>query len=119
MKGKSFMTNFLHQEVETYSVPAFQNLRKEFGLKPLDTRAPKKESQLKKFTTRHTCQSCKQPLTWVVGTNVCSCTNPKCQGLKRIKKNVTEGEDPNYYVLSYHTLASSEEKIAESLFGGK
>ena len=105
MKGKSFMTNFLHQEVETYSIPVFQDLRK--------------ESQLKKFTTRHTCQSCKQPLTWIEGTNVCSCTNPKCQGLKRIKKNVTEGEDPNYYVLSYHTLASSEEKIAESLFGGK
>ena len=112
------MKNIMNQDVSTYTVPAFQNLRKEFGLKPLEKRTPK-ESHVKAFSNRHTCPTCKQAMNWIAGTNVCACTNPGCLGIKRTRKNKEdENVEETYYTTAYHTLREADEKLAEKIFGG-
>lgn len=102
---------------KTYS--SFEEIRSEFGLKPIRTQTRDKEkleSQRNKFSSRHKCPACGSNLIYVEGTNVMVCKNPDCDGIKREKKGSTEEETKVWYENSYHTLDEKGAEIAYNIF---
>lgn len=71
------------------------------------------DQQREKFGNIHRCKICKTPMTWIAGTNVCVCQNPKCKGMK--SKRAEDGAEQ--FSLSFHTLRDKDVEMANSLFG--
>ena len=89
-----------------------------FGLKPHKrvTRDKQKlESQREKFLG--TCPYCKEPLTYVYGTNVLACNNEKCKG-KKVVVTDDDGEKEIYYPY-YKILHDKGSIIGTTLFEEK
>lgn len=97
---------------EHYS--SFSELAASMGLKPVTKNKKKIEYQQEKFNKRHRCKSCGQPLTFV-GGNIVTCTNPKCRGIKNVKK-LDDGTEIVTYLTSYELLDDVGEIIANKIF---
>lgn len=100
-------------------ITSFKQLRDLFNLPPLTTNQQKLNSQKKKFESRHVCKECGQVLTWIPNTNVCTCTNPQCLGIKYVTlKTNDKGEEVEEvkYNVSYHTLNDYNTHLAEKLY---
>ena len=78
----------------------YHSFAEAFGIQPKEKQHTEKDRE--KFVSRHICKVCKQPMTYIYGTNVLSCTNTSCKGIKRIAK--TDEGDKVYYIPSFHTL---------------
>lgn len=78
----------------------------------------KNKEKLKKQQDHLTgvCRACKQPLTWIDGTNIVSCQNPGCRGLKRTRTNSETGKKEIYYLPVYRILDDRGLNIAINLF---
>lgn len=72
------------------------------------------EAKQKKFVG--VCKICKEPMTWIPGTNVVSCTNPECKGIE-VKKKDVEGEDVIIHIPVNRVISSDSMGYAERLFG--
>lgn len=97
----------------------FDELRKEFGLKPIrfQTSDPKKLAQQRdQWNKKHICPGCNQEMKFMNDTNVFTCSNPNCKGVRREKIDEETGEKEVYYVKSYHLLDSDSSKIANNIF---
>lgn len=68
-----------------------------------------------RFEKRHTCIVCHQPMTWIRGTNICSCKNPECKGVKHEKK-FDDGTVMVEYKPFYHMLDVVGTEIAEKIY---
>ena len=69
-----------------------------------------------RFEKRHKCIVCGEPLTWIPGTNVCSCKNPDCKGKKyTIKKE--DGTEIIEYKPYFHMLDTVGVELAEKIYG--
>lgn len=68
-----------------------------------------------KFEKRHTCRVCKQPLTWIDGTNVCVCQNPNCKGWIT-KTTDDEGNVKKEVKPFFHTLDETGTSIASKIY---
>lgn len=102
LKGKTF-----------YS---FDELAKEYGLPEYKRRTKDKqklEAQREKFLG--TCPYCKEPLTYISGTNVLVCSNEECKGKKVTLKN-KKGEDYTIYKPFVKTLDDNGTTIAINIF---
>ena len=90
-----------------------------FAELPFSTKQKKKKNTdelRKRFEERHTCVVCGETLTWIPGTNICSCKNPDCKG----KKYVYKDEDGTEFVEFrpyYHMLDVVGTSIAEKIYG--
>ena len=94
---------------------SFQELAEAMGLKkPIQKNKKKIEYQQDKFNNKHKCKACGQPLTFV-GGNIVTCTNPKCKGIKNIKK-LDDGTEVVTYLTSYELLDNIGENIANRIF---
>lgn len=102
-----------NQGNEHYS--SFSELAETMGLKkPTQKNKKKIEYQQEKFNKRHKCKACGQPLTFV-GGNIVTCTNPKCKGIKNVKK-LDDGTEIVTYLTSYELLDNVGEIIANRIF---
>ena len=100
-------------------IVSFDELRQEFGLKPIkyQTSDPKKlAQQRKRWTEKHVCPGCNQEMKFMNDTNVFTCSNPRCKGVKRERVNEETGEKEVYYVKSYHLLDDDSSRIANNIF---
>ena len=98
---------------------SFEELAEAFNLKPVQRVTKDKEklnAQRERFLGKHKCKACGEYLTYVAGTSVMSCTNPKCKGIK----NETTDQDGNvsvYYTPSYDLLDEVGTSIASNILG--
>lgn len=77
----------------------------------------KENNELKEqFENRHKCIACGEPLTWIPGTNICSCKNPNCKGKKIVIKD-EDGTETVEYKPYYHILDVVGTSIAEKIYG--
>lgn len=89
---------------------------KEFGMKPSKNTTNDKE-KLKKQQEKYlgTCPYCKEPCTYIEGTNVVACQNEKCKGKKIVLKN-EDGTDKVIYE-PYVRVKQCGAEVGTRLFG--
>lgn len=110
------MKEFRKAKGVTERYTSLGELRKAFGLKEPKKRTndeAKLKAQQEKFVG--TCRVCKQPLIWSEGTNVLSCKNPDCKGIRMTSKN-EDGTEKVWYIPVIRILDSDGTSIAERLF---
>ena len=64
---------------------SFAELAESLGLKPVrrvTKDANKLKDQKKRFSNKHICPVCKQPMVLIPDTNIMTCTNEECKGRK-------------------------------------
>jgi hypothetical protein len=93
---------------------SFSDLAASMGIKPVQKNKKKIEYQQDKFNKKHKCKACGQPLSFI-GGNIVACTNPKCRGIKNIKK-LDDGTEIVTYLPSYELLDEIGENIANRIF---
>ena len=99
---------------------SFADAAKDFGCKPASMRSNNKkklESQREKFASHHKCKACGKPMSFVEGTNIFTCTNPACNGIKVEKKDTDGVVVSTTYLPSYHVLDDDGAAIAANIFG--
>jgi len=94
---------------------SFQELASAYKIKTQKVNEKKNEEMKNKFAKKFKCRACGQPLSYVKGTTVMTCTNPKCKGIK-IKVNGEDEEEKYSYLVSYSLLGNISQKIAENIF---
>lgn len=98
---------------------SMEELREAWQLKPLPTKKPNNAKRLKKvqddFKAHHKCRACGKPMDLVQGTNIFTCCNPQCKGIK-IEKEDSEGNKYVEYITSYDILNNHYAEIANTLF---
>ena len=87
-----------------------------FGIEPPSFRT-KDENKLKKQREKllGICPVCKQPMTYVSGTNIISCTNPKCRG-KEYKVTLKDGTEITKSEPINRLLSDKTADIADTIF---
>ena len=98
---------------EHYS--SFSELAASMGLPQPGKKNKKKIEYLQdKFNKKHKCKTCGQPLAYM-GGNIVTCTNPKCKGIKTVKK-LDDGTEMTIYLTSYELLDEVGTNIASRIF---
>lgn len=90
-----------------------------FAELPFPSKKKKKKNNdeaRERFEARHKCIACGEPLTWIPGTNICSCKNPECKGKKYTYKD-ENGEEYVEYKPYYHMLDTVGTSMAERIYG--
>ena len=103
--------------VKTFT--SFEELRPEFGLKPIrfQTKDKKKlESQRENFESKHVCPACKQKMKFILGTNIMTCMNPECKGIKREIVDPDTEEKRVSYITPSHQVDERSAVIAQNIF---
>lgn len=95
-----------------FSLEEFASAKAKKVEKPNDVE--KIKSQRNKFEARHKCRACSNPLTWINGTSVMTCTNPDCKGIKVTRER--NGEKITSYLTSYDLLDNIGENIANNVY---
>ena len=112
------MSNYRLSKDTTAHYTSMEELRAAWGKEPI-TKRTKDEEKLKKqrerFNKKHLCKACGKPLVIVKGTNVMSCTNPQCAGIK-VEREDKEGNKYISYLLSYDVLNETGADIANNIF---
>lgn len=80
--------------------------------KPKKKKSPKTKEQEKFLGV---CKVCKQPMSYVQGTNTVVCKNTECKGYKHVKKD-KEGNKIVTYSPVFRVLGEKGEKYAKYLF---
>ena len=103
----------------TAQYSSFEELAKAYGCKPI-TKRTKDEKKLNKqrevFLSKHKCRACGEYMTYIPSSNVMTCTNEKCKGIK-IKKSDSEGNTSVSYVIPFHLLDETGEEVATNILG--
>ena len=110
------MKEFRKAKGVTEHYTSLEDLRKGFGLKPIKKKTndlDKLKAQQEKFVG--TCRVCKKPLTWIEGTNICTCKNPECKGIKMTGEN-EDGTERVWFIPVTRILNEKGMEIAEKLF---
>lgn len=102
----------------TGSFNSFQELAAAAGCKPVKKKAndeKKLKTRRENFAKHHICRACGMPMTYQPETNIMTCTNPDCKGIKftRIDK---DGNELVYYEPSFDILSDKGASIANSIF---
>lgn len=101
------------------SYSSFEELGRAWGLRPVvkQTKDKKKlSSQREAFGKRHLCPACKEPMTYVGGSNIMCCQQPDCNGVKREFRNDETGDVIVKYEPAFHTLDTLGAEIATNIF---
>lgn len=104
------------ENVNSKTYYSFQELAKDFGCKPVKRRTndmDKLKSQQEKFAGR--CKVCGNVLTYHQGTNVLTCTNPECKGIKMTSKN-DDGTERTWFIPVTRMVDETGMEIAINLF---
>lgn len=111
-----FVNKYTNEPINLYSnvmvsalEKAGKSVKKEFFKRTKDEQRLKKQRE--KFLG--TCKFCKQPMTWVKGSNILVCNNEKCEGLVVKDKDGIVLEKIPYSRL----LTGEGSDIAETLLG--
>lgn len=110
------MKEFRKSKGVTERYTSLEELREAFGLKPVKRKTNDEEklkAQQDKLVGK--CRVCKQPLVWIKGTNICSCQNPECKGVKMTGTN-DDGTEKVWFVPVTRVLEGKGMEIAENLF---
>ena len=97
---------------------SFTDLAKDYGCKPVVKKTPSKnklEKMHNRFNKRHLCKACNYPMTYLPGSNIMTCTNPKCEGIK-VEKTDSCGNVTVTYLTSYDLLDDVGTEIANKIF---
>lgn len=99
MRKEKYTNTYTGEPVGTYVPEAFAKLKKPRNMAGI----------AKKIAAKYICKHCKSPMTWVEGTNIMTCKNEECPGLK-VKDSKT-GEIKTFPV--YTKLQPWEAEILE------
>lgn len=97
---------------------SFQELASAYNVKPIQKSEKISEKTKKKqedFLKKYKCKACGQPLSFINGTSVMTCKNPKCKGIK-ITNTDKDGNEVISYMTSYSLLGNSARNFAEYIF---
>lgn len=94
---------------------SFAELASDWKIKPIKNKKDNNDSLKNKFNNKHTCPACKQPLSYISGTNIMSCKNVSCKGIKDSRTD-KDGNQINVYYPSFHILDDTGKKIANSIY---
>ena len=110
------------KETKTFDPSSFDELRKEFGLKPIVWRTndlDKLKGQRERFQSKHLCPVCKQPMKYIEGTNIFCCANNECKGFTKEIREIIDEETEEKEIIRYtpfHTLDEKSAVIANNIF---
>lgn len=110
------MKQLRNDKETTARYSSFTECAKAFGCRPVKRRtdnAEKLAKQREKFVGK--CKVCGENLTYINGTNVLACTNPKCTGIKMTAKN-DDGSERIWYVPVTRTVDDHGMDVAMNLF---
>jgi DNA-directed RNA polymerase subunit RPC12/RpoP len=113
-----YINKYTQEEVSTFMPDAFNEIRKQFGLEPIQKRTNKQErlqKQRNQFLRKYVCRVCGNPMEWIKGTNVMACTNKDCKGIQK-KERDEDGNEKITTLPVMMTLNPHGEEIAETLF---
>lgn len=111
------MNNYRLAKDVTAHYTSLEELRTAWGKEPVTKRTKdekKLQSQREKFYRKHVCKNCGKPLTLVKDTNIMTCTNPKCPGIK-IERLDKEGNTVTSYIPSFDMLNETGAEIANNI----
>lgn len=95
---------------------SFEDVAKAFGCKPVKKKTDNAEqlrNQQERFVGK--CRVCGQNLTYHYGTNVLTCTNPECKGIKMTSTN-EDGSENVWYIPVTRMVDDLGMEIAMNLF---
>lgn len=98
---------------------SFEEAAKDFGCKPVVKKTKdgnKLTSQREKFAKHHKCRACGKPMVLIPGTNVFTCDNPHCKGIKVDRKGEDGAVLATNYITSYDLLDEQSTEIANNIF---
>lgn len=111
------MKHFRLSKGVTEHYTSLEDLRAAYGLKPF-IKQTKDETKLQKqrenFCSHYRCESCGSLMTYI-GSSVMACTNEKCRGIKRERKDA-DGNTIVSYSVSCEILDNHFSEVAENLF---
>lgn len=96
---------------------SFEELRAGRGLSKITKQTKDKEKlekQRNTFCSKHICNNCKKPMSWI-GGNVMACLNSTCPGIKH-EQVLETGDIKVWYSPSYDLLDERGANIAENIF---
>lgn len=95
---------------------SFEEVAEALGYKSSNKKNSEKiEKKKEVFLSKNKCKGCGEPLTFISGTNIMTCTNDKCKGIK-IKRVNAEGEEYVAYTPSFFLLNKNGERLANEIF---
>lgn len=98
---------------------SFEELAKAFNVKPVVKVTKDKEklkAQQERFVSRHKCKACGEPMTYINGTSIMTCTNDKCKGIP-YETTDADGNKKVNYLISYDLLDEVGSEIASNILG--
>lgn len=110
--------NYRLSKGTTARYTSFEEVAKAFGRKPVrkqTTDKTKLAKQRKYFLSRHICEACHNPMTYV-GGNMMVCTCDECKGIKHEKEVKETAEIRTWYSTSFELLDDKGAMIASNLF---
>lgn len=113
------MNNYRLDKNTTAHYNSFEEVAKDFGCKPVSKKTKNKDkliSQQEKFCKRHKCKACGAMMNFIPNTNIMTCTNPECKGIK-ITTTDKDGNERVNYITSYNVLDDKSSEIANNIFG--
>lgn len=111
------MSNYRLGKDVTDHFNSFEEVAKMFGCKPVSrktTNEKKLLNQQERFYKKHKCKACGQYMTFIPNTNVMTCTNPDCKGIKNIFTD-KEGNEKITYNVSFDELDEKGADIARNI----
>lgn len=111
------MKNYRLSKGVTERYTSFEELAKAYGCKPVIKQTKDKnklEKQRVDFGNKHLCPNCKQPMSYIDGTNILACRNEKCKGVKF--EMISDEETKVSYSPAYHLLDEHGAEIAANIF---
>ncbi len=97
---------------------SLEELRKAWGKSPIVKRTGDQEKlrqQQERFASKHKCSACGSNMTYVSSSNVMTCTNEKCKGIK-LEREDSDGNKIVTYLPSYDLLDNLGAEIANNIF---
>lgn len=111
------MKNYRLAKDVTARYTSLEELRKAWGKEPVTKRTKdekKLQGQRDRFYRKHVCKNCGRPLTLIKDTNIMTCTNPSCLGVK-VERLDKEGNKVISYYPSFDMLNETGAEIANNI----
>lgn len=96
---------------------SFEEVAKMFGCKPVSRKTRNEKrllNQRERFYKKHKCKACGQFMTYISDTNVMTCTNPECDGIKNTFMD-KDGNERVVYSVSFDELDEKGSDIARNI----
>lgn len=98
---------------------SFEECAKGWNCRPVKKQTKDKvklEKQREAFGNKHLCPACKKPMNFLDGTNILTCMNESCKGIKHEITNEENNDTKVWYTTAFDLLDERGSEIANNIF---